>query len=84
MPSVRGKGSGGRRNEQAARNGKRVGAPQKYITLRIPLASGRVPIAIDNDAAALAAGLLLHFPECGSVEGLISEAVRRLAETMDD
>ena len=80
MPSVPGKG-GGRRNEAAARNGKRVGPPPKYQALRVPIASGRSPIAVDNDALALLPGLLLHFPNVGTVEDLVAYALRTLAET---
>jgi hypothetical protein len=34
MPSVKGKGNGGRRNEQAAENGKQVGRPLSSVTIR--------------------------------------------------
>lgn len=34
MPSVKGKGSGGRRNEKAEENGKQVGRPLASITIR--------------------------------------------------
>jgi hypothetical protein len=34
MPSVKGKGNGGRRNEQAAENGKQVGRPRVYATFK--------------------------------------------------
>lgn len=34
MPSVRGKGNGGRRNERAAENGKAVGRPLSSVTIR--------------------------------------------------
>ena len=83
MPSVPGKG-GGRRNEAAARNGKRVGPPPKYQALRVPIASGRSPIAVDNDALALLPGLLLRFPHVGTVEGVLALAIQRLAETTDE
>ena len=39
MPSVPGKGSGGRRNEKAARNGKKVGRPAQHVTIRISVQS---------------------------------------------
>jgi hypothetical protein len=41
-------------------------------------------IPLDTPSAALAQRLMLHFPECASVEQLVSLAITRLAETTDD
>lgn len=74
---------GGRRNEAAARNGKRVGRPPKSIEQRA-LFAGKVAIRISPENALLAQRLMLHFPEQPNVESLYEYALRRLAETTDD
>lgn len=61
-----------------------AGSPRKYQTLRVPIASGRSPIAVDNTALAQLPALLLLHPEAGTVEGVIALAVRRLAAATGD
>jgi hypothetical protein len=83
MPSVPGKG-GGRRNEAAAANGKRVGAPPKYVTVRVPIADGKIPVVLmlSPDDALLAQRLMLRdWPGVTRVEELFAYALRRLAAT---
>lgn len=80
MPSVKGKGSGGRRNEAAARNGKKVGRPPTHW--KIPVEAGRAPVLLNADTLVLAQRLMLHeWPGVQTIEDLIAYAVRKLAET---
>ena len=79
MPSVSGKGNGGRRNEAAARNGKRVGRPPKFM--RVPALPDAVWVAIPADAMLLAQQLMLReWPGVTTIEELIGLALRQLAD----
>ena len=78
MSSVSGKGNGGRRNEAAARNGKRVGRPPKFM--RVPVLPDAVWVALPADAVLLAQQLMLRdWPDVTTIEELIPYALRQLA-----
>lgn len=58
-----------------------AGAPKKYITLRVPVVSGKIPIAIDTTTLILAQRLMLrNWPGVATVEDLVGYALRKLAE----
>lgn len=92
MPSRPGGGSGGRRNEQAAANGKRPGRRAIPLAQRKLRKDGKVAVLIDPacemvipvdlDTRMLAQRLMLYpWPDVATVEELFSFALRRLAET---
>lgn len=73
MPSVRGKGNGGRRAG--------AGRPPKYTTLKVLNTSGRFPVAIPIEAIGQAQRLLLVYP--GDVGDVVAVAVAVLAAMPD-
>ena len=58
-----------------------AGPPRQYLTIRVRIDSGLIPVALPADAMLLAQQLMLRdWPGVTTIEDLISYALRRLAD----